>query len=418
MVAVSCGDGTSPARTSFTVWVLDEPTALDGAEAPLPNVRVAFDLPDGRRIEKRTASDGHVTVEDVIGEAGVSVTVLSDDHVYVTMLEASPQAARARPNLSGKPESDLVIFPPRLDPVAERHTVSLRGAISGKRNVDDEITLSASSLVRLGRASTTEPSYVLRAPRDRPFFLLGHQRSLIAGTQQRELSKSFRIDLPARSGDELLDLDVGKLPALPTTTIRIRAEGVPGGAVPFGDGTQASAAVASADSQVETGLFARATPAAGGFDLDVAIVTTDVAPERLLSKVVLTAPDGSKSARVEQGPMESGKVWNEFLPPPTIAQPEQSRIARDPISLDGFPTGADLVAEVFAGGSLLWILEGPPGGPRGKTFSIPYRDEVNVPLVAVFALSLSARKERVALPRRGAFYRYTSTYRDILLRKI
>ena len=47
-------------------------------------------------------------------------------------------------------------------------------------------------------------------------------------------------------------------------------------------------------------------------------------------------------------------------PPPSIPNPDGSRTVRDPIPLDGFPAGADLIARVFAGGQLLWILYGPP----------------------------------------------------------
>ncbi|MBK6691636.1 MAG: hypothetical protein IPG50_05450 [Myxococcales bacterium] len=420
MALAACAGSDASHGATFTVWLFDERATLDGTETPIANVAVALDGPDGLRVVKSTEADGHVTFEGDFAR-GVSITALSDNHVYVTMLEASPEAAAARPNRVGKPATDLVIFPPRLDRLAESMTVGLRGTIAGKQGVDNAVTLALSGVERLGAVRTLEPTYLLRAPRDRPFFLLGHETRVAAdaaGILFNEHLKSFRIDLAARSDDELMDLDLPKLPALPTRRIRMRVEPPRQGPVPFGAGTGAVASVTSADSELAVGLFAeaKATPN-GALDVDVHLVDADVAPERLLSHVVVTAPDGSKSARTEQATLTDGAVWKDFAAPPTIREPEASRTARDAIPLDGFPAGADLFATVYAGGSLLWILHGPPGGPRARSFTLPYHDEVKVPEIRVFALSLAARFDRVELPMRGEFYRYTSTFRDIILRK-
>lgn len=427
--AVACSDspaGQDVTGTPLTVWVLEERLTLDGGDKPLANVRVAFDVPGAERVSKTTEADGHVTFRGDFSRGGASVSVLSDNHIFVTMLEASPETARAQPNAIGKPAEDLVIFPPRLDRVTESVTVGLRGNLFGKRSPDHVVSLASSSLLDLGAVESTDPTFILRGPRDRAFFILGREIKVSSdrsGLVSQELVKSFRVDLPARGDDQLLDLDLAKLPSLPTRTVHVRAESPRGGPSPFGVGTRADASVASADSKLTLGLLAKSTASADNqsFDLEVTLVDTDVAPERTLTRVVLTAADGSQSIRSELGPMTEGVVWKDFPVPPSIASPDSTRTVRGEIPLEGFPAGADLLVEVHAGGSLLWILYGPPGGPQAKSFTVPYRDEVGELFVQSFALSLSARKERVALPGpargRGDFYRYTSTFRDILLRK-
>jgi hypothetical protein len=426
----SCaGDDSSSeaiARTPFTIWVFEEGFSFEGDEKPLANVHVSFDPPDGgERVTKTTDTDGHVTFEGDFTRGGASITVLSNEHVYTTMLEASPETARARPNVIGKPASDLVIFPPRFDRVIEARSVDLRGNIFGKRDPNNVVSLAVSSLPRLGAARALESTYVLRAPKDRPFFLLGHETKTLIDNDgvvvENELLKSFRIELPARVDDQLLDLDLPKLQSLPTRLIHVRAEVPLAERNPFGAGTRAFAAIRSVDSELAVGLYARTKKNADGrtFDVDVTVVDTDVTPERLLSQAVLTAPDGSQSVRTEAGAMADGIAWQDFPMPPTIPDPDASRTVRDPIPLDGFPAGADLVAKVYAGGGqLFWILYGPPGGPRAKTFAIPYRDEVGSADIQLFALSVSACTDRRALPPpRGEFYRFESTFRDIHLRK-
>ncbi|MBX3218937.1 MAG: hypothetical protein KF795_00375 [Labilithrix sp.] len=429
LLASSCGSDASPSdgavRIPFTIWVFDEPLSLDGENEPIANVVVAFDPPGGgERVTKTTDADGHVTFEGDFSYGGASVTVLSDEHVYVTMLEASPETASARPNVIGKPVPDLVIFPPRFDRVIEARSVEVRGNIFGRGSPYNVVSLAVSSLPRLGRAQALESTYALRAPRNRPFFLLGHEtRTLIdkeGHVVDDELLKSFRIELPARADDQLLDLDLLKLPGLPTTLLHVRAEAPLAENGSFAAGTRAIAYVHSVDSGLEIGLYARTKPGTDGrtFDIDVSVVDTDIAPERALSQAVISAPDGSQSVRSEQGTMADGMVWKDFLLPPTIPAPDAPRKIRDPIPLDGFPAGADLVARVYAGGGqLLWLLYGPPGGPRAKTFAIPYRNEVGSVDIQLFALSLTARMDRVALSPRGEFYRFESTFRDVILQK-
>ena len=146
------------------------------------------------------------------------------------------------------------------------------------------------------------------------------------------------------------------------------------------------------------------------------LAETDLAPERL-TQAVLIAPDGSRSVRVEQGVVTDGATWSDFAAPPSIPAPDASRTIRDPLSLDGFPAGAEPVGEILAAGQLLWVLHGPPGGPKARTFAIPYRDEVASVDVQVFAVSLTARTGRTALSPRGEFHRHTSVFRDVALRK-
>ncbi len=425
ILVASCGGGASSGAppTPLTVWVLDEPLTFDGDVAPLASTPVAFDPPGGGpRVTKTTEADGHVTFEGDFTLGGASVTVLSSDHVYVTMLEASPDAARARPNALGKPDGDLVILPPRLDSVTTSLTVSLSGHVVGKNDANDVVYVAASGMPRLGKYLALQSTYTLRAPKDRPFFLLAAEtKELIDDTNQivtNDLVKAFRIDLAGRGDDELVDLDIAPLPALPSKLLHVHAQAPQSPASPFGAGTTVFATVTSADSDLVTGVFAPvAKPTADGktFDVDVALVDTDVGGERLVSRAVLTAPDTSQSIRTEPGVMADGTVFSDFPLPPTIPAPDAKRKVTDPIPLDGFPAGADLEANVIANGQLAWVLYGPPGGPRGKSFSIPYHGEITGTEVDLLALSLTASTGLVTLPKRGSFYRYRATFRDIAL---
>jgi hypothetical protein len=424
-LAPSCGGSDAASGgTPFTIWVLDERLTLDAQETPVANARVAYDPPDGsERVTKMTEADGHVTFDGDFTHGGASITVLSDDHVFVTMLEASPDTARAQPNTFGKPESDLVVVPPRLDRVTAGRTVGLRGNIFGKSDPDDVVSIAASSLPRLGAYQALESTFIFRVPRDRPFYILGHETKTLVDANnviaQNDLIKSFRIELPARSDDELLDLDLPTVATLPAKLIHVHAEAPQVATSPFGPGTRASASVGTADSGLIVGVFAATAANANGhtFDVDVNLVDTDVTPERPLSQVILTAPDGSLSTRTEQGTMADGTVWTDFPLPPTIPDPDTSRTLLDPIPLDGFPAGADLEARLYAAGELLWILRGPPGGPHAKSFTIPYRREVTDIDVQLIAMSVTAETGRVALPLRGELYRYSATFRDVFLRK-
>lgn len=408
----------------FTVWVFDQRLTVDGAETPIANARVAFDpAGGGPRVTSTTAPDGHVTFDGDFSQGGASVTVLSDNHAYVTMLEASPDTARARPNTLGKPPADLVILPLRLDDVAESPTVELRGNLFAFKEPTNAVALASSALARLGAATALEPRYALRAPRGRPFFVLGAALTSFidpAGNPvSNDLVKAFRIDLPAREDDQLLDIDLATIPALPSRTLRMRAELPQVAGTPFGPGTRALASVLSADSALTLGIFSSSTTTsdARAFDLSVTLVTTDIAPERPLTQALLIAPDGSRSVRTEQGIAAEGTNWNDFAAPPTVRDPDAPRTARDPIPLDGFPPGAELTVRVFAGGQLFWILYGPPGGPRASSFTIPYRDEVASTDVQVFAVSVVAQSDRVDLPSYGSFYRRTASFRDLRISK-
>lgn len=422
MAACSSGEGGSAAgrvKTPFTIWVLETSVPAGGSSAPLANVPVAFDLPGHERVKKSTEADGHVTFEGDFQAGPASVTVLSKDHVYTTMLGTSPDAARARPNEAGKPPSDLVVFPLPLDRTSAAKTVELSGRIFGKRDPYDVVSVAVSFLARFGSVRALESTYALRVPKDRPAFLIGHEtRTLVddAGdVVENELLKSFRIELPARAVDASLDLDLAKLPSLPTRLIHVRVE-----AGSFAAGTRATASTRSAVSSLETGLFARYRPAAdaGAFDVDVTLADADVGDEPLVSHGVLTGPDGAQSVRTEAGIQSDGTVWRDFVAPPTIRDPESSRSVREPIVLDQFPSGADLVAKLYAGGGqLFWVVYGPSGGLTGNTFTIPYDDEITSADIQLFVLSVGARRERIPLAAGADEYRYAATSRDIILRK-
>jgi len=386
---------------------------------------VAVDPPvassDGARVVKTTEADGHVTFDADLSHGTVHVSAFSPDHTLVTMLEASPDTARARPNTFGKPAEDLAIVLPRLDATIRNAAVSLHGAISGKRDPADSVSLSASAVRRIGQAETKAATYALRAPKDLPFVVMGHEsgtQSDTNGVITFEHVKSFRLDVPARGSDELLDLDVGSMTALPIQPLHLRADIPVGGASPFVPGTRASAIAGSTDSSLLVGTFGSvaATADSLGFDLVVNVAQTDIAPERISTQAAIVAPDGTTSIRTELGIAAESTVWNDFLFPMPVE--DSNRSIADPIPLAGFPPGADLRLEVFAADQLVWVLLGPPGGPHADTVTMPPSLGIDFPIsVQLVAVSIIAQADRVPLPPHGELYRRVAVSRDVNLRR-
>lgn len=403
LVVAACAvdEGLDPPRELLTVRVVEEPLSAGEVPRPLAGVNVALDAGDGTgdRETLRSGADGQVSFR-IDPRRSWSVTALSDDHVYVTMLEVAPGP-------------ELVIAVPPLDRAGRDRTADLRGAITGKRDKLDVVSLAASSLVRLGATRALEGTFGLRVPKDRPFFLLGHETQTLLDRDGFLVSdahvKSFRLDLPARSDDQILDLDLATLPSLPAQNIVVTAT-IPAS---FGEGTRAYASVRSADSDIEVGLYAAARIGGREATIDLAMVDTDVGAERLVSRVELLRKDGARALRTELGTMSPGMSWNDLPEPPPA--PGGAAVVTDPIALDGFPAGAELQASLFAGGKLSWIVRGPPGGPRATSFRIPYRGEITSVDVQLFALTLTA--SRSPIEGSGRLYRYASTSRDVPLRK-
>lgn len=399
MVALvaACGssgdDGqTAPPTSTLVVRALEEPLLAADAPSPLSDVTIALDPPGGGpRQERATDADGRVSFQGDFARGGVNVTAFSRDHTLVTKLDVS----------SGP---EVVIVLPRLDRAIRDASIALRGTLSGRAQLKSTVDLSASALARLGSVQTTDVSYSLRAPRDHAFFVLGHE--LRPGT---ELVQSFRRDLPASSSDVVLDIDLSAVPKLPTRAVHVRA---------IGAGSRASATVVSAESELLLAPFVRsqATSDGRGFDIEMAVADTDIAPEHPLTRVVLSRDDGSRSVRHELGVAADGAAFDDFLPPPTVA--DASRSILDPIPLDGVPPGADLRVELVAGGSLFWILEGPRGGLRQRELRLP--EPVGITFsadVQIFALALIARTDRIESLVNGEIYRHVSVSRDVPVRR-
>lgn len=418
LVASSCGN-SGASKTAFTVWAFGEAVSVDAPEMAIAGAMVAFDPPGGgERAIATTAEDGHVTFEGEFDRGGASITIFHPEHVLISALDVSPETVRARPNTLGKPETDLVVVAPLLDNVVQRSSVELRGGIAAKREASSTIDLSASGLVRLGSSTTKAASYVLRAPKGRPFFLIGHETRVKVddGTSvvNEELG-SFRLDVTARAGDSTLDIDVTKTKAVPVRTVHLHAavSNDPRGL--FGTGSRGSATIISADSTLLVAPIQsarRSSATASTFDFEMALAETEIAPERPLTRASLVAGDGSRSVRVEPGVVADGTTWSDFPLPPFVA--EATRVFTDPLPLDDFPAGADLGIEVYAGTQLAWILSGPPGGPRGPV-SLPAPLEVRLPQLV--AISILAQMDRVVLAPRGAIYRRVAISRDVLVRR-
>lgn len=417
-----CGESAA-ASTSFTVWAFEEGSGLSGApEVPLGGAEVAFDPPGGGpRVITRTASDGHATFETAFDEGagarGASITIYDERHVLVSVVDASPSAARARPNDAGKPASDLVLYAPALDDAVRASSIELRGALRGKRDAATSIDVSVSGVPRLGAHESKDPSYVLRAPRGRAFFLLGHEVAVVtpAPDLATELVGSFRVDFPAMGGDGTRDLDV-TTSRLPIRIVHARAELPSGPRSTFGAGTSAFATVVSADSDLLVAPLRKAIPTGDGraFDLELSVAVTDIAPERPFTRASFVAADGARSVRFEPGVAAEGATWNDFLTPAFVAAAASPPPLSEVLPLGDFPAGADLLVEVYAGTQLAWSITGPPGGLRGPV-TLPAPLEIRLP--ALVAVSISARTDLLTRTSRGDLYRRVATTRDVLYRR-
>ena len=400
--------------TPLTIWVLDQRVSIMDDDKPLAGVTVLFDPPaGGEKVKKTTEADGHVTFEADFTKGGAAVTVASPDHVLFTLVDVAPD--RVYSNGIGKPASDAVVFPPRQSG-DEALSVSLQGTLTRKRDPASTVDLSASAIRRLGSLQTTTASYMLRAPRGRPFFLLAHETKTVVNEEssiENQHLASFRFDVAARTADGALDLDLGASTPLAVRTVHLRADMPSGGA--FGAGSRGSAIAVSADSELLVGALQKAKPSADGkaFDLEIAAAGVDIAPERVLTRATLVAADGARSSRTEQGLVADGTRWSDFPAPPLV--PDGNRGLEEPIPLDGFPQGADLRVDIVGAGRLLWIVRGPPGGFHGSSLLLPPLpdDRFSVLRAMLVLVSVSAQLDRVLLPSSGEIYRRVSSTHDI-----
>ena len=146
LALVACGDDP-PASVPFTVWAFEEGTGPESTDTPLAGAQISFDPPGGgARMLATAAEDGHATFEADFSAGGGTVSVFDRAHVLVSVIDASPSSAAARPNPLGKPASDLVLIAPRLDDAIREGSVELSGALSAKRDVASSIDLSASGI--------------------------------------------------------------------------------------------------------------------------------------------------------------------------------------------------------------------------------------------------------------------------------
>ena len=151
VAACAADEGVEPPRETLTVQVMEEPIMFGDAPKALAGVTVALDPADGAgpRETQPSGPDGRVAFR-VDPRKAWSVTVLPDDHVYVTMLEAAPGPA------------PLVITTPPLDRVVRDRTVGLRGTLAGKRDKLDVVSVSTSALAWLGTTRALRDTFDLR----------------------------------------------------------------------------------------------------------------------------------------------------------------------------------------------------------------------------------------------------------------
>jgi hypothetical protein len=414
--AAACAEEppAAPPLTPYTVWVYDEaPSSLD-EDAPLGGATVAFyPASGGARVVATTGPDGHATLLVDASAGPGRVNVVSPDHVLVTMLGASPSVSRR--NDKGKPETELVVVPPRMDRANRARAVELTGQLLNKTEAKTFIDLSASSYRDLRSFQGALSSYRTRVPRGRPFFLLGHEtRTLIDDgvTLENEHLRSFRFDLPARDEGGVLDLNLAAATQLATRTVRLRAEIPDALREVFGPGTRGYATVLSVDSDLLVGPVRRTKLADDGraVDLETTVAETDIAPERVVTRASLVSPDGARSIRYELGVLADGAAVRDYLAPVRVKGEYQSFAS--PIPLDGFPEGAELVVEILIADRIAWVLHGPPG-PAPPTLTLQVPLEVDLPTLLV--ATITARADRVALAPRGEVFRRVSVSRDLVL---
>ena len=415
-----CGDDPRASPVPFTIWAFEERVGPDGADTPLAGAQMSFDpAGGGARLLATAADDGHATFEADFSAGGGTVSVFDRNHVLVSVIGASPDTAAARPNPLGKPASDLVVFAPRLDDAVRTASVELHGAFTAKRDAASSIDLSASGISQLGAVETTEARYLLRVPRGRPFFLIGHESRSVASDAQKvenELLGSFRIDMPALDADATRDIEIPKATPLDVRVVHLRAEFPNAPAARFGAGTRGSATVVSADSKVLVAPIKSAAPSADGRALDLAMYVTgaDIAPERPLTRASLVATDGSRSIRVEPGILADGTTLNDFLAPPRITESATPTALTEPITFEDFPEGAELGIEVYAGTQLAWIIESAARGPVTRVV-LPVTLEVRLP--ALVAVAFLAKADRGSLAPRGEVFRRLAISHDVLFRR-
>lgn len=421
--AAACGDSSTASTppTPLTVWVLDDRAFVGDVERPIPLASVYFDPPGGgARVERTTDTEGRVVFEGDFTLGGGAVSAISNEHALLTKLDVRPDTIAARPNRSGKPGGDLVIVLPRFD-AAQIGTMTLRGKITGKKDPASALDLSVSRQRRRGSTVTTEATYALSAPSTGPFFLIGHESKKVTNTfalVTNDLLGSFRVD-SGGGANGTLDIDVATAAPLArrTTKVRLSIPRDPGS--PFGDDSRGSAIVTSLDSQLLLGAIGKVARTSDGsaFEVEMGVVDVDIAPERPVTRAVITAADGSRSVRVEQGVAADGATIAEFLAPPTVV--EASRSLADPLPLAGVPRGLDVRVDVVAGGQLVWVLESPPGGLREDTLNLPAALGLfALPTdVQVFGVTLTALADRVSLEPHGELYRRSSVSREILVRR-
>lgn len=421
MLALACS-GASHAPPKSVVWVFEEPLGMGDRERPIANATVVVDTRRGETpVTATTDADGRAVLAATLPNEGAVVSAISPEHTLVSVLNASPETARVAPTAIGKPASDLVIVLPRLDRAIRASSVELRGAITGKSDAENVVDLSASGLSRLSSVVTQEAAYALRVPRDRAFFLVGHEQrpsTRDGDTAVAEHLSAFRIEVAPRLTDGVLDIDVAAAAKVATRRLRVRAEvpSMPDG--PFSDGTRASASVLSADSQLLVAPLVRRARSADGRAVEIELVVADVdtAPERVVTRSTFAAPDGSRSVRVEPGVVADGATLGGFPLPPSIT--EANRALTDPIDLEGFPSDADLRIEAFAGGELFWIVLAPGWGERGRTVRLPDPPVVRFPVdVQLIALSFQAQMDPADLPGGGRVHRRVAVSRDVVVRR-
>jgi hypothetical protein len=398
-ISSSCG-GEEPKTTTLVVRTMTTPILVGEAPAALAGALVAFDPPGGgARVTRTSDSEGVVQFEGAFHRGRAKVTAFAPEHTLVSKLEVNGT-------------TEVVLQLPRLDLAVAAGSIEVRGAIAG-RSGRTTLDVSASLLERLGSVQTRDDGYVLRAPRDRAFLLLGHELRAIDGSagSESEVVRSFRRDVAASAADVLLDLDLARESAL--TSERRRFVVRP----PAGLEARAYATVESAETELLVAPFLRSVPRSdGGFDVDVGAVDVDVAPEHALTRVVVAALDGARSIRQEPEVLRDGATVEGFLPPPTVA--DASRSLSDPIPLDSFPSGASLRLEVVAGGKIVWVLETVEEAEAPSVLRLPAPLGISFSAdVQLFALSVIARAERLDGIASERAYRRISISRDVPLRR-
>lgn len=377
------GSDAGAPTTAMTVWVFDR--GPDLPPAPLAGATVAVDPEGADRVEATSGPDGKAVVNADFSKGRATVTIAAPDHAPVTLFAVRPNTpSPLGQTFFDKPATDVVVNLFQTTAAVDARTVKLSGSIVNKLAAGDRVNLNPNRVGTL--FDDTHGSYTLRAPKGKPFLLLGSEYTFTQTSRsaQATIGKFFELQHDALAADTTLDIDIAAAPAVQTVTNKIHVA-LPGGASgPFGAQGFARVNVLDAFGVVFPGVLQKSalSPDGNGFDCEVTVAQVDVGAP-LVTNAVIQNPDGSATVHSELGVVADGSAIDGFLAP--TASTIASAKASDTFDVSGAPSDGTVVEVVLrdVSGAPLWagfvpIGNGAPTSvkmpalPTGATLGTPF----------------------------------------------